>query len=79
MWKAGNLVGDIGLHGGAAAAILLMLNMVTWAAVTALLGGGLALIGLGLIVLALNPARDQEAAAGCDDAGRQPIGDAVPA
>ena len=49
------------------------------AAVTALLGGGLAMIGLGLIVWALYPISDQEAAESTDEAEHLANADVVPA
>ena len=60
MEKVGNFMGNAALHSGAAAIILYMLNMAIWSALTAMLGGGLAMIGLGLIVWALYPVRAQE-------------------
>ena len=57
MKVTGYVIGGLGLHSGAAAVVFYLFNMAVWSALTALLGGGLALIGLGLIMWALYPLR----------------------
>ena len=57
MKKTGFLFGGLGLSTGAAATVLFLLNLAVWSALTAMLGGALALIGLGLIIWALYPLR----------------------
>lgn len=62
MIKTGYVIGGLGLHGGAAALVLYFLNMAVWSVLTAMLGSGLALIGLGLIFWALYPRRAERTA-----------------
>lgn len=86
MKKTGFVIGGLGLQGGAAALVLYFLNMIVWSIATAMAGGGLALIGLGLIFWALYPRRGTAAVeATADDAAetveaeKMPEGEAVPA
>lgn len=57
MKAAGYLIGGVGVQTGVTAMVLYLFNMAVWSVMTALLGGSLALIGLGLIMWALYPMR----------------------
>ena len=57
MKAAGYLIGGVGVQTGITAVVLYLFNMAVWSIMTALLGGSLALIGLGLIMWALYPMR----------------------
>ena len=57
MKKTGMVVSGLGVPTGAAAMVLYILNLAIWSALTAMLGGALALIGLGLVMWALYPIR----------------------
>ena len=74
---AGMIVGSIGLQTSAAAAILYVSNLAVWSILTGLLGGSMALIGLGLVMWALYPIRGEDGAQVSDKdepvlAGAQP-------
>ena len=43
-----------------AAVVLYLANLAIWSILTAMLGGAMALIGMGLIIWALYPIRDHE-------------------
>ena len=57
MKKTGFWFGGLGISTGAAATVLFLLNLAVWSLLTAMLGGAMALIGLGLIIWALYPIR----------------------
>ena len=61
MRKAGVVVGSLGLQTGAASVVLYLLNLAVWSVLTAMLGGAMALIGLGLVIWALYPIRSSSA------------------
>ena len=60
MKKTGFWFGGLGVSTGAAATVLFLLNLAVWSLLTAMLGGAMALIGLGLIIWALYPVRGNE-------------------
>ena len=62
MKAAGYLIGGVGVQTGITAMVLYLFNMAVWSIMTALLGGSLALIGLGLIMWALYPVRSTQSA-----------------
>ena len=77
MRKAGVVVGSLGLQTGAASVVLYLLNLAVWSVLTAMLGGAMALIGLGLVIWALYPIRssgpaEAEAAEAPRAAAKQP-------
>ena len=53
--NTGFVISSLGLQAGVVAFVFYLLNFAIWAALTAMLGGGIALIGLGLIMWALTP------------------------
>lgn len=55
--SAGYVFGGLGLQTGAASVALYFMNLAIWSVLTAMLGGALTLIGLGLIMWALHPLR----------------------
>ncbi len=57
MKKTGMFVSTIGVQTGAAAIVLYLANLAIWSALTAMLGGAMALIGMGLVIWALYPIR----------------------
>lgn len=61
MRKAGVVVGSLGLQTGAASVVLYLANLAVWSVLTAMLGGAMALIGLGLVIWALYPIRSSGA------------------
>lgn len=75
MRKAGVVVGSLGLQTGAASVVLYLLNLAVWSVLTAMLGGAMALIGLGLIFWALYPIRSPGTADGevSEERSEQPV------
>ena len=71
MKLAGYVIGSLGLQAGMVAAVFYLLNVAIWAVLAAMLGGSLAMIGLGLIMWALYPIRELQADA--DEEPAEPV------